>query len=90
MKRVHDAAVELLPGAAVQLRERFLKGDDALVEAVGGHRVEGVAHKDDAGAKGDGVAREAVGVAAAVEVLVVRTMDLYSAQRPQAGSRGRG
>src|SRR3990170_8402259 len=45
---LHDPAVKLLAGAAVQLLERLLQGDDALVGAVGGHRVEGVADEDDA------------------------------------------
>src|SRR3990172_949351 len=68
---VHDPAIKLLAGAAVQLLERLLQGDDALVGAVGGHRVEGVADEDDARAERDLVAGEAVGVAAAVVVLVV-------------------
>src|SRR3990172_1651865 len=68
---VHDAAVKLLPGAAVQLLERLLKRDDALVGAVGGHRVEGVADEDDTGAEWYIIACETVGVAAAIVVLVV-------------------
>src|SRR3990170_1144876 len=68
---VHDAAVKLLPGAAVQLLERLLKRDDALVGAVGGHRVEGVANEDDTGAEWYVIGCEAVGVAAAIVVLVV-------------------
>src|SRR3989337_1293065 len=68
---VHDAAVKLLPGAAVQLLERLLSSDDSLVGGVGGHRVEGVADEDDTGAEWYIIACETVGVAAAIVVLVV-------------------
>src|SRR3989337_4323277 len=66
---VHDAAVKLLPGAAMQLLERLLKRDDAFIGAVGGHRVEGVADEDDTGAEWYVIACETVGGAAAVVVL---------------------
>ena len=62
--------VELAPGVAAQLVDRLGRGPRAAVGAIAGHRVVGVGDEEDARGVGDRRAREAVGVAGAVEALV--------------------
>ena len=79
------ARVELRAGAALELLDRDLGAHRLAVAAVGGHRLEGVAHEHDPRGERDRLARELVGVAVAVHALVRRAHD-----RRHALERGRG
>ena len=70
LEGLDDRRVELRAGVGAQLVERLGRAAAAAVGPVGDHRVERVADRDDAGAERDLLAREAVGVAAAVPALV--------------------
>jgi hypothetical protein len=56
---------------AAQLVERELLARGLAVRPVGGHRLERIGDEDDPGLEWDRVAGQAVGIAAAVEALVV-------------------
>ena len=91
-ERVDDRGVELLAGAAAQLGQRVFDRVRGAVDAVGHHRVEGVADGDDAGAERDVLAGEAVGVAGAVPALVAGAHDAprpAAARAPRPGSARR-
>ena len=66
-----DGRVELRARAAAELGERELLPGRLAVGPVGGHRLEGVGDEDDRATRAGSVAGQAVGVAAAVEALVV-------------------
>src|SRR2546423_5930555 len=70
-ERVDDLRRELGPAPVVNLRERFLRQQRAVVRPVGGHRVPGVREPDDRGLEGNVLAREPVRIAGAVPALVV-------------------
>src|SRR5689334_5922552 len=67
----HDTRAELLAGAGSDLVERLVEGPGPAVGPVRRHRVERVGHRQDAGGERDLLTGEAVGVAAAVEALVM-------------------
>ena len=66
-----EVRVELSAGLGAQLDECFVWGTRAAVGSVTGHRVEGVADRDDPRGERDGLAYEAVGIAGAIETFVV-------------------
>src|SRR6266542_393867 len=75
-ERLGHGRVELRAGAGHDLVDRLLGRQRAPVGPVGGHGVEGVAHREDARAEGDLLADQARWVAAPVPALVVRAGDL--------------
>src|SRR6266498_3196621 len=75
-ERLGHGRVELRAGAGHDLVDRLLERQRAPVGPVGGHGVEGVAHREDARAEGDLLADQARWVAAPVPALVVRADDL--------------
>ena len=77
-----DARVELRAGGLAQAAARLLDREPLAVRPVGRHRVVGVADEDDAGLERDLLAGEAVGVAAAVPVLVAVADDLADLLEP--------
>ncbi len=74
-QRLDDGGIELRPRVVAQLLHRDLERQRAPVGAIGRHRVEGVARRDDPGGERDRVAGEAVRVAAPVPALVRRAHD---------------
>ena len=70
-ERVDEGGVELLARPLAQLGDRLGNRPRAPVGAVGGHRVEGVRHREHPGELGDLVARQPHRVAPAVDPLVV-------------------
>src|SRR5918992_4082708 len=72
VERLDDLRVELRPGAAQQLAQRLLDCEHRRVRALGDHRVERLAHSDDASAERDLLALELVGIARSVPPLVRR------------------
>ena len=76
LEGLDDLRVELGAGDAAQLGERGLGADRAPVGVARGHHVVGVGDGDDARAERDVLARDAGGVAAAGELLVVVQDDL--------------
>ena len=73
---LYDPGVELGAGDAVEFGEGGFGADGPPVGVARGHHVVGVCGGDDAGAEGDLLARDARGVAAAAEALVVIEDDL--------------
>ena len=71
-QRFHDLQVEFGAGNLADDFEGGLGIHGGLVGTVGGHGVQGVGDRDDAGHQGDLVAFEAVGIALAVDVFVVQ------------------
>jgi len=71
-ERLDHVGVELGAGAGAQLAQRRVRGHPPPVRAIGSHRVERVAHEDDARAERDLRSGQAVRVAAAVVALVAR------------------
>src|ERR1019366_5130000 len=69
-ERVDDCRVEVRAGLGLEPLEGLVDGDRGPVDAVGGHRVVGVADGDDARADGDLGALESVRVALSVESFV--------------------
>lgn len=69
-QRVYNLRVELGAGVSDHLGSGLLETDRLTIGPVGDHRVEGVAHQNDAAGKRDVVARNAVWVALAVPALV--------------------
>ena len=67
---VDDRRVEVGPGTTCEFRECLVDADAPVVGAVGRHCLEGVADGDDAGAKRDVLAREAIGISLSVDTLV--------------------
>ena len=63
---VDNGRVELGSGVMAEFGQCVLVAPCALVAALGGHRVVGVADRDDAGAERDGLATETVRISAAV------------------------
>src|SRR3954451_2559636 len=74
-KGLHEFRVELAAGLAAELLDGLRLRQPARVGAPGCHRVERVAQEHDARGERDRLAREAVGVAAAIEALVARADD---------------
>src|SRR3954468_3223927 len=70
-ERLHQVGVEVRAGRTPQLRDALLPGAGGAVGPGGGHRVEGVRHRDDPGELGDLRPGQAHGVAGAVDLLVV-------------------
>jgi len=73
---VDHHGVEVPPALGLELRDRVVHRPAPLVGAVGAQGVEDVADRGDARGERDRLAREAGGVAGAVEALVVRERDL--------------
>ena len=65
-ERGHHPRVELVPGAAPELDQCVRLGHRAAIRARGGHRVVGIADRDDPGPEWNRLAEEAVWIAAAV------------------------
>jgi hypothetical protein len=86
-ERLDDARVELRPGAALELRAGGLLVERPAVRPVAHERVPGVAGEHDPRRQRDRVARQPVGVAAAVPALVLvahgRGHRLQAGERPQ-------
>src|SRR5436190_1046943 len=72
---LHDCRVELAPGLAAKLLGGLRLGEPRRVGPPRRHRLERVAQEHDARRQRDRLAREPVGVAAAVEPLVARADD---------------
>src|SRR3954453_23156285 len=75
--------VELRAGVLAELADRLAVVHRLSVGAVGDHRVVGVAGQDDAGADRDLLALEPIGVAAAVEALVLAADDARDPAEPR-------
>ncbi len=93
-QRRHDPRVELGAGAALELDARLGDRERSAVGTIGDERVPGVAGQHDPRGERDRLAREAVGVAAAVPALVRvahgggdRLEARQRAQDPLAGHR---
>jgi hypothetical protein len=86
-ERGDDARVELRAGAAHELGDRVIVRHGRAVRAVRGHRVVGVAGEDDAAAERDLLAGEPVGVAGAVEALVLVADDARHAAHAGDGAQ---
>ena len=67
MERRDDGRVELRARPRVEERQRLLARPRAAIGAGRGEGVEDIADRDDPGEERDAVARQAVGVAGAVE-----------------------
>src|SRR5271169_1078428 len=78
-KDLHDGAVKLRVGAALELSEGFQRAAAFFVRTIAGDRVVGIGHRDDAGAERDGFGRESVGIPGAVEKFVVMQNHLANA-----------
>lgn len=70
-ERRHDVGIELRRGMTLQLGQRVFDRHSGAVRAVADHRVEGVAHGDDARSQRDLVPRQTVRIAGTVVALVV-------------------
>src|SRR6185437_12790836 len=70
-ERVHEGWIELLARPLAQLGNRLGNWPRATVRAVGGHRVEGVSHREDAGELWDLVAGQPHRVSPAIDPLVM-------------------
>ena len=81
---VDAACVEVAAPAFAQERDGARERPGGLVGAGGGQRVKYVGHSDDAALEGNCLASDAVGVACAIELLVVRQGDA-SAQSQHFG-----
>src|SRR5438876_7867191 len=70
-KRLHQPRVKLLPRSRAQVIQHFRGRGGLSIRPGCGQRIVAVGDGDDAGQDGNGVAAETVGVAGAVDALVV-------------------
>src|SRR4029077_828557 len=82
LEGLDDRGVELRPGVRTQLGQRVAGAAPTTVGAIRDHGIERIAYRDDSSAQRNLLARQAVGVAAAVPTLV-READKWC-QLPQA------
>src|SRR6185503_20726648 len=85
LERANDPRVELCAFVALELLERALVTDCLAVDTVRSHRLVRIGDDDDPRADRDLFALQALGVAGAIEVLVVVQNDRH--ERPQRGGR---
>src|ERR1700719_3102834 len=71
-ERVHNSGVELRIGQLGDAVHGEFQVHGGLIGAVGGHGVERIGDGDDASHQGNLIAFQAVGIAAAVDVLVMQ------------------
>src|SRR4051794_16796797 len=71
LEDLHDPRVEVAAGAGPDVGKRVGRRPTLAVRAVGGERVPHVGHGDDPGLERDGAAREATGIPATVDALMV-------------------
>src|ERR1700680_936988 len=72
----HHTGMKLRSGAATQLGQRVADTERSSVGTCRGHRVEGIADRDDARAERDGLTSQLVGITASVVALVARTNEV--------------
>src|SRR5439155_6689343 len=71
LTRRHHAGSELVPAAAPELGDRVAGASGGAIDAVRGHRIEGVGHQDDPRAQRDVLTGQPQRIAGAVPPLVV-------------------
>src|SRR5439155_9209681 len=74
-ERVDDLRIELRAAAALHLATGFVDGQRRSIGTIGGHRIEGVGHGEDARPQRDALAGDGIRIARAVPALVVMTHD---------------